>query len=89
VAFGCNVLSNFGVEVDRGAYFLKNIRKFRADYGATSLKTVFLDPFAKLRKATFSFVVSVCPSVLTENLACQRLDLHEIWYLIILRKSFE
>jgi len=34
--------------------------------------------FAKLRKATISFVVSVCPSVRMEQLSPHRTDSHEI-----------
>jgi len=63
VTFRRNVLSIFRMEVEIGRIFLKNIRKFLADYGVTSQKTVFLDAFSKLRKATISFVMSVCLSV--------------------------
>jgi len=87
VTFRRNVLSR--VEVDRARIFLKNIRKFLADCGVTPQKTVFLDAYAKLRKATISFVISVCPSVLIEQLASYRTDFHEILYLIVLRKSVE
>ena len=41
--FRRNVLSIFGMEVDRGCIFLKSIPKFLADCGVTSQKTVFLD----------------------------------------------
>jgi hypothetical protein len=40
----------------------------------------FLGAFAKFRKATISFVMSVCLS------GFQWTDFHEIWYLIIFRK---
>ena len=47
----------------------------------------FLGPFAKLRKATVSFVISVhlfvCPSVHMEQLGSQWKDFHEIWFLKI------
>jgi len=43
----------------------------------------FLGAFAKLRKATISFVKSVCPSTCSKST-----DLNEILYLSIFRKSF-
>jgi hypothetical protein len=46
----------------------------------------FLGAFAKLRKATISFVVSVSPSVCTEQFGCHWTDYHEIWYLSIVWK---
>jgi hypothetical protein len=46
-----------------------------------------LDPFAKLRKATFSFVMSVSLLVCMEQLRSHRTDFQEIWYLNIFRKS--
>jgi hypothetical protein len=46
-----------------------------------------LSAFAKLRKATISFVISFCPSVRREQIGCQRKDFHKIWYLSIFRKS--
>jgi len=45
--------------------------------------------FAKLRKATISFVMSVRPSVHTEQLCSHWTDFHEIRYLIIFRKLSE
>jgi hypothetical protein len=36
--------------------------------------------FAKLRKASISFVTSVCPSVPIEQLGCHRTDFYEILY---------
>jgi hypothetical protein len=55
------------------------------------LKTLylFLGAFAKLRKATMSFVVSVCLSVRTEQLDSHWRDFDEIWYLGFFRKSVE
>jgi len=44
--------------------------------------------FAKLRKATISFM-SFCPSVCTEQLCSHWTDLHEIWFSINFRKSVE
>jgi len=53
----------------------------------------FLSAFAKLRKATISFVMFVClsirPSVRMEQLVSHWMDFHEIWYLKIYRKYFE
>jgi len=37
-----------------------------------------LGAFAKLRKASISLVMSVLPSVRTEQLGCHWTDLHEI-----------
>jgi hypothetical protein len=48
----------------------------------------FLGAFAESRKATISFVMSVCPSVRFE-LGSHQSDLHEMWYLSIFRKSVE
>jgi len=46
-----------------------------------------LGAFAKLRKATSSFVVSVRLSVGMEKLGSHWTDFHEIWYLRFFRKS--
>jgi hypothetical protein len=48
-----------------------------------------LGAFAKLRKATISFVVSVRPSVRIEQLGSHCRDFHEIWYLSNFQKSVE
>jgi hypothetical protein len=45
--------------------------------------------FAKLRRATVSFVMSVWPSIRMEQRGSHRTDFHEIWYLDIFRKSLE
>ena len=49
----------------------------------------FLGTFAKLRKATISFVISVRPSVYRsarmEQLGSHWTDFHEVWYLSIFR----
>jgi hypothetical protein len=54
---------------------------------------LFLGAFAKLRKATFSCLTSVCvfvcPSARTEQLGSHWTDFHEILYLRIFRKSVE
>jgi hypothetical protein len=57
----------------------------------------FLGAFAKLRKATSSFVIFVCPSVLPSFLPSFRMeqlgshcsDFYEIWYLGVFRKLAE
>ena len=50
-----------------------------------------LDGFAKLRKATVSFVMyvcrSVCPFVPTEEIGSHRMNFRQISYLSIFRKS--
>jgi hypothetical protein len=58
------------------------------------MKLQLLDAFAKLREATISIVMSVCPyvssfwqSVRIEKLDSQWMIFHEIWYLNIFRKS--
>jgi hypothetical protein len=52
-----------------------------------------LGTFAKLRKATISFVMSVqlsvCLSVRIEQLGSHWTDFHDAWYLNIFQKSFE
>ena len=50
---------------------------------------VFRGAFAKLRKATISFVISVRPSVRMERLGSHWTDFHEFGYLNIFRKSVE
>jgi hypothetical protein len=50
---------------------------------------VFLGSFAKLRNATISFVVSLCPRVRKEHFGSDWADFHEIRYLRIFRKSVE
>jgi hypothetical protein len=49
----------------------------------------FLGAFAKLRKATISFFMSVCLSVRMEQLGSHWTDVHEILYFGIFRKSVE
>ena len=48
-----------------------------------------LDTFAKLRKATVSYVMSVCPSVRVGQIVSQWAELHEFWYLSMFRKPAE
>jgi hypothetical protein len=48
-----------------------------------------LRAFTKLRKATISFVISLCPSVRVEQLGPHWTNFHEILYLRIFRKSVE
>jgi hypothetical protein len=45
-----------------------------------------LEAFAKSRKATVSFVLSVCSSIRMEQLGSHWTDFHEIWFLSIFRK---
>jgi hypothetical protein len=47
---------------------------------------IILGAVAKLRKATVSFVMPVCPSDRMEQLGSHRTDFHEIWYFCIFRK---
>jgi hypothetical protein len=63
-------------------------------YNASQLRfevspVVFLGPFAKLRKATTGFVMSVCPSGRVEQLGSHWTDFHENLYLSIFRKAVE
>ena len=52
--------------------------------------SLFLGTFAKLRKATLSFVISACPSVRPHGTSRHPLDwFHEIWYLNLFRKFVE
>ena len=51
--------------------------------------TLFLGAFGKLRKATVSFVMSVCPSARMENLCCHWKDFHKILCSNIFGKSVE
>jgi hypothetical protein len=55
----------------------------------SSVIKTFLVAFAKFRKATSSFVVSVLPSVRREQLCSHWTNLHEIRYLMIFIKSVE
>jgi hypothetical protein len=55
----------------------------------TSTVNQFFDPFAKLRKATVNFVMSVCLSVRMKQLGSHTTDLHEVWYLSIFRKTVD
>jgi len=65
----------------------------RCSYLTLSVGTRILDTFAKLRKATVSFLMSVClairPSVRMEPLDPNWTDFHEIYYMNIFRKSVE
>jgi hypothetical protein len=64
------------------------------EVSGSNLYTVFgrihrriLVAFAKLRRATISFVMSVCPSVRMEQLDAHWTYFHKIWYLSFFRKS--
>jgi len=50
---------------------------------------MFEGALAKLRKTTISFVMSIRPSVRTEQLGSHWTDFHDILYLGIFRKSVE
>jgi len=60
-------------------------KKYHFDIFATEI-TSFLDAFAKLRKATISFVMPVRLSVRMERLCFHWTDFNEIWYLSIFQK---
>jgi hypothetical protein len=45
--------------------------------------------FAILRKASISFVMSVCPSFPMEHLGSHRMDFHEFWNVSIFRTSVQ
>jgi hypothetical protein len=64
---------------------LKVAQSITACHGLIS----FLDALAKLRKATISFVMCVCPSVHMEQLGTQWTDFFAIGYMSIFRKSVE
>jgi len=54
-----------------------------------NVKSTFLGMFTKLRRATISFVISVCLSIPMEHFGSHWTDFHEIRYLGILVKSVE
>jgi len=56
---------------------------------APPFRQPFLGAFAKLRKATISYIMSVHLSVRMEQLGSHWEEFHEIWYLRIFRKSVE
>ena len=61
----------------------------RTNYKETRLnkrKFLCFGAFAKLRKATISFVMSVCLSIRTEQLGSHWTDLQQVWYLSIFSK---
>jgi hypothetical protein len=47
----------------------------------------FLGTFAKLQKATGSFIMSVCPSIHMEQFGFHWTDFDKIWYLRFFQKS--
>jgi hypothetical protein len=53
------------------------------------VQQIILATFAKLRKATISFVMSACPFVRIQQLRFSWKDFHEILYFSIFRKSVE
>ena len=48
---------------------------------------MILGAFVKLRGTTISFIMSVCPSFRMQQLVTRWTDLHETYYMNILRKS--
>jgi len=48
-----------------------------------------LGTFAKLWKATISFIMFVCPSIHMEQLSPHYTNFHEIWYLRVFQNSVE
>jgi hypothetical protein len=60
---------------------------FANNYEHHFISASFLGTFAKLQKATISFVLSVRPSIRVEQLCPYSMDFHEIWYLRIFQKS--
>jgi len=54
-----------------------------------AVRTEFSGVFAKLLKATISFITSVCASVRTEQLGSHWTDFHEIWHSTIFWKPVE
>ena len=65
------------------------VRSQMSDRYCDCVIPLFLGAFAKLRKATVSFVTSVRPSVRMEQLGSHWTDFREIWYLSIFRKPVE
>jgi hypothetical protein len=59
----------------------------RAAVVETPSADIFLG--AELRKATISFVISVCPSVRMVQLRSHWQDFHEIWYINTFLKGVE
>jgi hypothetical protein len=53
------------------------------------LLSIFLSTFAKLRKATISFVISVRLSVCMEQLVSHWKNFNATWYLSVFGKSAE
>jgi len=75
--------SSLPLALDKVVYFLIQISQL------WSSPLPFLGAFAKLRRATMSFVMSVRPSarlsVHMEKLCSHWTDFHEIWYLKFLK----
>jgi hypothetical protein len=69
--------------------FLQSWRHFRLLFQSPIYRSI-LDAFAKLRKATISFAMSVrSPHPNIKNLGSQGVFINEIWYLSNFRKSVE
>jgi hypothetical protein len=61
--------------------YLTNIRSHERRGNLLVAKYPFIDVFAKLRKATISFVICVRPSFPVEHLGSHYTNVHEILYL--------
>jgi hypothetical protein len=74
----CGVTNSAGMHMAR-------VRKFNltANFRRPSTEHSFLGAFAKLRKATINFIMSVCYSVRIEQLCSKRTDFHEIWCVFL------
>jgi hypothetical protein len=80
---------------ETSVHFYQNISRHLSEscclhcHGTETHCCSFLGVFARLRKATISFVVSFHPSLRTEQLGSHWTDFHEIWYLNIFEKSVQ
>ena len=93
------LLKNSQLVSENNSTQFRNLIRMKIYYGEWSWNVIinehtckeFLGVFAKLRKATVSFVTSVwpcvCLSVFMEQLVSHWADFHEIWHLSIFRKS--
>ena len=70
-------------------FYIQGVLKFECNIRLPKVNPTFSGAFVKLRNATISFVMCVCPSLRMEQLVSHWTDFHEIWYLSIFRKSVE
>jgi flagellar biosynthesis protein FliQ len=61
--------------------------KLVVDLLSYAITVSFFGDLTKLRKATLSFVMSVCPSARMEKLGSHWMDFREISYFVIVWKS--